>query len=89
MPYKLLGKWVVTPYQDKIEEIAYWAMHNLSKVKDGDFSMMATCPKVGYIGYLNGMCEAELAVLYTIKDFMKKAGLNWRDYFTYDIDSSG
>lgn len=76
------------PHQDDIDIVAIWANKNLSKATSGDFSFIVDCPKVGYIGCANAWSWAECAMFHTIQAFMKKQGLNWCDYFRYDVELS-
>ena len=46
------------------------------------------CPKVGYIGYANGMTNAEWLTVNMAKELLAEQGKNWSDYLEYKVDSS-
>lgn len=46
------------------------------------------CPKVGYIGYANGMTIAEWLAVNLAKELLTNQGKDWKEYFEYRIDSS-
>ena len=71
------------PYQKEMNQLCYWAKYHLH---DEDLS---TCPKVGYLGYINGWTMAEECAVSLIADALIEKGLRPRDYFRYNVDSSG
>ena len=69
--------------QQKIERICEWVRyHGKGCGYDGE------CPKVGYLGYANGMTETEWTVVCIACDIIKADGGDPREYFTYNVDSS-
>ena len=47
------------------------------------------CPKVGYLGYANGMSNAEWLAVSLAQELLFRQGKDWKDYFDYRVDSSG
>jgi len=72
-------------YDKPMEELAYWVLHN----HDKSIVDLNKCPKVGYLGYANGMSTAEWAVVCVADTIIRKNGGEPKDYFTYNVDSSG
>lgn len=46
------------------------------------------CPKVGYLGYANGMSNAEWLAVNLAEELLTEQGKDWREYFSYKVDSS-
>ena len=69
-------------FDKKMKELAEWVCyHGKNCGYDGE------CPKVGYLGYANGMTPAEWCVVSIAKDYIG-GNYKWREYFTYDVDDS-
>jgi len=47
------------------------------------------CPKVGHLGYANGMSWSEWLVVNMAIETLNRQGKSSPDYFTYTVDSSG
>lgn len=45
-------------------------------------------PKVGYLGYVNAMRNAEWLAVSLAQVLLVKQGKDWREYFNYKVDSS-
>ena len=73
----------MTLQQKRMDELCRWAMWHLD---DDD---LTTCPKVGYLGYANGFTPAEEASVRIIANAMRKKGIDYLDYFKWNVDSSG
>lgn len=73
--------------EQSMERLCEWVRVNTREIFNGtaDFS---TCPKDLYLGYMNDWSSAEMAVNNFLKLALKRAGLDWRDYYDYDVDSS-
>ena len=71
-------------YVTKVERIARWVRKVLIYKDDN-----ADCPAVGYLGYANGMSEAEWLAVNLAEELLTKQAKNWQDYFDYKVDSSG
>lgn len=70
-------------FDKKMKDLSQWVCyHGKNCGYDGE------CPKVGYLGYANGMTPAEWCVVCIAGDIIQKEGGNRRDYFWYDVDSS-
>ena len=69
-------------YEPLMEKLAYWVWLNHFYHTDED------CPKVGYLGYANGMTRAEWLTVNLAIRLLCESDKNWREYFTYDVDSS-
>lgn len=71
-------------FNEKMERLARWVFEVLIyHVEDNE------CPKVGYLGYANGMSNAEWLAVSLAQDILFKRGKDWKDYFDYRVDSSG
>ena len=71
-------------FNDKMERLARWVFEVIMyHVEDKE------CPKVGYLGYANGMSNAEWLAVSLAQDLLFKQGKDWKDYFDYRVDSSG
>lgn len=68
--------------QAKIDALAWWVFTSKYQGYKGD------CPKVGYIGYANGMSNAEWLAVNMAKELLDEQGKDWREYFHYKVDSS-
>jgi len=69
-------------YQSDINTLAWWVFTSKYQGYKGD------CPKVGYIGYANGMSNAEWLAVNMAKELLAEQGKNWSDYLEYKVDSS-
>ena len=65
-----------------INTIAWWVFTTKFQGNKSD------CPKVGYLGYANGMSNAEWLAVNMAKDMLTEKDKDWREYFDYRIDSS-
>ena len=65
-----------------INTLAWWVFTTKFQGYKGD------CPKVGYLGYANGMSNAEWLAVNLAKELLAEQGKNWKEYFDYRIDSS-
>lgn len=65
-----------------MDRLAYWVFTTKFQGSKDD------CPKVGYLGYANGMCNAEWLVVNIAKELLAEQGKNWKDYLEYKVDSS-
>ena len=66
-----------------INTLAWWVFTTKFQGYKGD------CPKVGCLGYANGMSNAEWLAVSLAQDILFKRGKDWKDYFDYRVDSSG
>lgn len=71
-------------FNEPMERLARWVFEIL--VLDLEEK---ECPKVGYLGYANGMSNAEWLAVSLAQDILFKRGKDWKDYFDYRVDSSG
>lgn len=68
--------------QAQIDALAWWVFSTKYQSNKSD------CPKVGYLGYANGMNIAEWLAVNMAKDMLTEKDKDWREYFDYRIDSS-
>lgn len=68
--------------QAQIDTLAWWVFSTKYQANKGD------CPKVGYLGYANGMTIAEWLAVNMAKEILAEQGKNWSEYFDYKVDSS-
>ena len=68
--------------QAQIDAIAWWVFSTKYQSNKSD------CPKVGYLGYANGMSNDGWLAVNMAKELLTDQGKDWREYFTYKIDSS-
>lgn len=69
-------------YQADIDALAWWVFSVKFQANKSD------CPKVGYLGYANGMSIAEWLAVNLAKELLTDQGKDWKEYFEYRIDSS-
>jgi len=67
---------------EPMDRLAYWVFTTKFQGSKDD------CPKVGYLGYANGMCNAEWLAVNMAKELLTEKGKNWKDYLEYKVDSS-
>lgn len=66
----------------EMETLAWWVFSTKFQANKSD------CPKVGYLGYANGMTIAEWLAVNMAKELLAEQGKNWSDYLEYKVDSS-
>lgn len=71
-------------FNEPMERLARWVFEIL--VLDLEEK---ECPKVGYLGYANGMSNAEWLAVSLAQELLFRQGKDWKDYFDYRVDSSG
>lgn len=71
-------------FNEPMERLARWVLEIL--VLDLEEK---ECPKVGYLGYANGMSNAEWLAVSLAQELLFRQGKDWKDYFDYRVDSSG
>ena len=69
-------------FNEKMERLARWVFATKFQGSKED------CPKVGYLGYSNGMSNAEWLAINLAEELLAEQGKDWREYFNYKIDSS-
>lgn len=71
-------------YNKNMDTLAYWVFLHHDNINVD----VQTCPKVGYLGYANGMTQAEWTIVDIAKSIITSNGGDWREFFDYDVDSS-
>ena len=69
-------------FEEPMDRLAYWVFTTKFQGSKDD------CPKVGYLGYSNGMSNAEWLAVNMAKELLTEQGKNWKDYLEYKVDSS-
>jgi len=69
-------------FEEPMDRLAYWVFTTKFQGSKDD------CPKVGYLGYSNGMSNAEWLAVNIAKELLAEQGKNWKDYLEYKVDSS-
>lgn len=69
-------------FNEPMQRLAYWVFATKFQGCKDD------CPKVGYLGYANGMSNTEWLAVCLAEELLIKQGKNWREFFSYKIDSS-
>lgn len=69
-------------FNEPMDRLAYWVFTTMLQGSKDD------CPKVGYLGYANGMSNAEWLAINIAKELLAEQGNDWREYFDYKVDSS-
>jgi len=65
-----------------MQRLAWWVFSTKFQGSKDDF------PKVGYLGYANGMSNAEWLAVNLAEELLTEQGKNWREYLDYKVDSS-
>lgn len=73
------------PHAKQLNALAEWAFYNFDKERVDH----TTCPKVGWLGWANGMDWCQWLAVSVATAIISKNGGNRHDYFDYDVDSSG
>lgn len=68
--------------ESKINQLARWVWEwEICK-------QVAECPRVGYLGYANGMSECEWLTVCLAQRILDDGERDFHDYFDYKVDSS-
>ena len=69
-------------FNEPMKRLAWWVFSTKFQGNKSD------CPKVGYLGYANGMSNAEWLAVNLAEELLTKQGKDCREYFNYKFDSS-
>ena len=72
-------------YNKPITELAKWVDEHFNAEKVD----INSCPRVGYLGYANGMSWPEWVVVDIAMTIIRRNGGNSKHFFQFDVDSSG
>ena len=69
-------------FNEPMQRLAWWVFTTKFQGSKDD------CPKVGYLGYANGMSNSEWLAVNLAEELLTKKCKDWRGYFSYKVDSS-